>query len=63
MPSCPLCGTDLYGYTKSILDKNTKGRKETGVACCPWCKWSGTGEKYIDLDNDDVRIPYRKKSN
>jgi hypothetical protein len=58
MAACPWCGSDLFGYSQSLSEKNMKGRKVTGVACCPWCKWSDTGEKYLYLDDDEVKIPY-----
>ncbi len=58
MASCPWCGSDLFGYTMSTPEKNIDGRKITGVACCPSCKWSGIGENYIELDDDNIRISY-----
>jgi len=59
MVSCPWCGSDLYGYNTQVPDKSGRGKVKTGIACCPWCKWSGKGDQYIDLDDDEERIPYR----
>lgn len=56
MTKCPCYGSDLFGYEKPY-DRLNRG-KVIGVACCPWCKWTGTGEQYRDLDDDDVKIPY-----
>lgn len=56
MAKCPCCGSKLYGYERPYDRLNRS--KNVGVACCPWCKWTGTGEKYRDLEDDEVRIPY-----
>jgi len=53
---CPSCGSQLFGYERPY-DRLNRG-KMVSVACCPWCKWSDSGEKYRDLDEDEVRIPY-----